>query len=195
MTQGVVQRRGVPQAEAVADRFGQEALGSPTELPAVIHSMAKVARVDLPAMGGTTVAALAANRSMIQLLNPAGSNTDLLIKRIWLSTNAAAVLGIRTHDAALTGLLTSLASLVRQEGTSQVAPIGQLRSQQGTSVGSSFAFVTVPANVTLPMEFLVGDGEHFDGAVLQPGRGILVAPNNDNFQITATFKWLERQTA
>lgn len=189
-----VQRRGVPQTEAVASRFGRDQLGAPVEILNVIIPVAKVTRVDQPAMGGTTVAALAANRSMIQLLNPAGSNTDLLVKRIWLSSNAAIVVGLRTHDAPLSGLLTSLGSMIRKEG-SQVSPIAQLRSEQGTSVGSNLAFFTLDTNTNLTLDLTVGDGEEFDGLVIQPGRGILLAPNNDNTQITGSFQWLERQTA
>lgn len=194
MAEGLVQRRGVPQAEALADRFGQQSLGAPTELPPLILPIAKVARVDLPCMGEGLMVALAANRSMVQLLNPAGSNTDLLVKRIWASAPANANIQVKTHDTALATLLTSLAALVRQEGTSQVAPIGQVRRTQGAAVGTTFALITVVSGVTESLNFDVGDGEEFDGIVLQPGRGILCDPGSDNVQMIATFHWLERQT-
>lgn len=193
MPEGVVQRRGVPQAEAVADRFGQQSLGAQTELLSGIVPVAKVARVDLPMIGGIGIGALAANRSMIQIFNPAGSNTDLLIKRIWVSSGTTGTLLLRTHDTALTNLATGTGSMVRQEGSSQVAPIGQIRSVQGAAVGTSIGVVKVIEDATLPLEFFLGDGEHFDGFVIQPGRGILISPDTDNRSLAATFEWLERQ--
>lgn len=194
MAEGTVQRRGVPQAEAVAERFGQEALGAPTELASGILPIAKVARVDRPSMGATNVSALAANRSMIQLLNPAGTNTDLLLKRIWASSSATGIMQLSTHDAALASLVTTVASMVRQEG-SQFAPVGQVRFAQGAVVGSQIGSLALTADTLEKFEFMTGDGDHFDGFVLQPGRGILVAPASDNVGMTATFEWLERQTA
>lgn len=194
MTQGIVQRRGVPQAEAVAERFGQGSLGAPTELLAGILPVAKVTRVDQPAMGGVEVGALAANRSMIQLFNPAGSNTDLLLKRLWISSGATGTVNLRTHDTALTNVSAFTASMIRLEGSNQIAPIGQIRSVQATAVGATMAFYRVITDVVLEINFILGDGEEFDGFVIQPGRGLLVAPGSDEQVMRATWEWLERQT-
>jgi len=195
MPEGVVQRRGVPQAEAVADRFGQQSLGAPTELFRGILPVAKVARVDLPSIGGIGVGGLAANRTMVQLFNPSGSNTDLMLKRIWVSSNTTGTLLLRTHDTALTTNQASKASMLRQEGTNQVQPIGQIRSVQGSAVGTSISFYKVIADTTFALEFRVGDGEHFDGFVIQPGRGILMLPDADDRSLTIVYQWLERQVA
>jgi len=178
-----------------ADRFGQESLGSPVILPDFILPTAKVPRVDLPAMGGLTLAALAANRSMIQLFNPGGSNTDLLLKRIWGFTGAANALVLFTHDTALASLSTKSGALVRSEGTNQIAPVGQIRNAQASAVGTDIGSWTTLANTLVKLEFMTGDGDHFDGIVIQPGRGILIAPTDDNIEVRATFQWLERQTA
>lgn len=189
-----VQRRGVPQAEAIAARFGQETLGSPTELASGILPSAKVTRVDWPMLGGVEVAALAANRSMIQLLNPAKSNTDVFLKRIWFSRSSAGAINIRTRNATLLTLATSSASLFRQEGTSQIAPIAQIRTAQSAAVGGNIATYELEADIMELITFEVGDGQEFDGFLLQPGRGFLVAPDADNIAIRATFHWLERPT-
>jgi len=190
---GEVQRRGVPQAEAVAERFGQATLGTPTELADGILPIAKVTRVDLPAMGAATLTALSANRSMIQLRCPAGSNTDLQVKRIWVSSPTAVTINLRTHDNPLTNLISNTAVLVRQEGTNQVGAIGQVRTLKGSAVGGTIGIFEVLADELHLIDFQVGDGEHFDGLILQPGRGILVSPVLDNIEIQATFHWLERQ--
>jgi len=190
---GEVQRRGVPQAEAVAERFGQERLGTPTELADGILPIAKVARIDLPAMGAVTLAALAANRSMIQLRCPAGSNTDLQVKRIYVSSPTAVTINLRTHDNALPTLVSSSGVLVRQEGSNQVGVVGQVRTLRGSAVGGTIGIFEVLADDVQLIDFQVGDGEHFDGLILQPGRGILVSPAIDNIEIQATFHWLERQ--
>ena len=195
MPQGVVQRRGVPQADAVAERFGQDQLGGPVALPDFILPVAKVPRVDLPSIGGAVVAALAANRSIVQLFNPAGSNTHLLLKRIWASATSATTMRIKTHDTALADSHTTIAAMIRQEGTSQVAPLAQIRSVQGADVGSIVAFLNLEINVTEEFNFIVSDGEHFDGFVIEPGRGILVVPSGDNVGMKATWHWLERQVA
>lgn len=193
MAGGVVQRRGVPQAEAVAERFGQEDLGHPTELHEGIFPIAKVSRVDLPAMGGVAVAALAANRSMVQLFNPARSNTDLLIKRIWMSSLTDQTINLRTHDNALPNLAPFIGVMVRQEGTNQKGAVGQVRSLQGAAVGTTIGIWQVLANVLELVDFMVGDGEHFDGLILQPGRGVLLSPSVDDAVMRATFQWLERE--
>ena len=194
MSEGVVQRRGVPQAEAVADRFGQGRLGAPTELPATIFPVAKVARVDIPMMGTATVVAVAANRSMVQLFNPVGSNTDLLVKRIWAACASVNTLGLFTHDTALLTLSPLSGSMVRQEGSNQVAPIGQVRSVAAAAVGSQIGAFTLIADTPDTFEFYTGDGDQFDGFVIQPGRGILMAPSGDNITLRTTYEWLERQT-
>lgn len=195
MAHGNVQRRGVPQAQVVAERFGQESLGAPVELPSRILPIAKVPRVDLPAMGTATVGPLAANRSMVQLMNPTGSNTDLILKRTWVSANAAASIQLSTHDTPLTDLETDTASLYRQEGSSQLQPVGQIRSVLGASVGDRFGSFRVPQDELELFEFDQGDGEHFDGIVISPGRGILMDPGADNVTIRVVLNWLERQTA
>lgn len=193
MTLGVVQRRGVPQVNVLAERFGQETLGAPVELPPFILPVAKVPRTDPPAMGGTAVGALAANRSMIQLLNPASSNTELLVKRIWASAGADATVNISTHDAPLATLATTRASMIRREGSNQTVPIGQIRHTKGAAVGSVTGFFFHEGQTGFTLDFSTGDGDHFDGFVLQPGRGILLDPGADNITMRATFEWLERQ--
>ena len=191
----VVQRRGVPQAEAVAERFGNESLGAPVEVLPGIIPVAKVTRVDIPMMGTTTVAALAANRSQIQLFNPAGSNTWLILKRMWVGTGGGTTLNLKTHDTALTTLASTIASMLRQEGSSQVAPVGQVRQVQGAAVGSQIGLAAIQANITEFFDFFTDDGEEFNGLVIQPGRGILVSPNADNVEMKAMFQWSERQVA
>lgn len=192
MPHDLVQRRGVPQAQALAERFGQESLGASVDLPPSIFPAAKVTRVDYPAMAGVDVAGLAANRSNIQLLNPVGSGTDLIIKRVWASVNPTESITFRTHDTPLTTLISTVTSMVRQEGTSQVFPVGQLRTAQSAAVGSTVSFVQGLANDTLFFNFEFDDGEEFNGFVLQPGRGLLIAPNADNIRMRATWMWLER---
>lgn len=194
MAHEVVQRRGVPQAEQVAIRFGQESLGAPTFLPSFIQPIAKVAWVDRPAMGGLEVAALAANRSMIQLINPPGSGIDIYVKRLFVNLSAQGGFTLRTHNFNLTTLATTIAMMVRQRGATQFAPIGQIRSVQGAAVGGAFGSFGVLDDDPLELDFQIGDGQHFDGLVLQESRGILVAPDGDNLAIRATYHWVERQT-
>ena len=188
----MVQRRGVPQAEAVAARFGQETLGPPAEISSLIQPSAKVTWVDQPAMGGLNVGALAANRSMIQLINPSGTNTDLYIKRVWVSLAASGGFTVRIHNTALTTLSTSVNSMIRQEGSSQVFPVGQIRSVQGAVVGTAFGSWGDVAGSREPLALSGDDSQHFDGLILQPGRGILFAPDGDNLSIRVTYHWFER---
>lgn len=195
MPEGVVQRRGVPQSAVVAERFGQQSLGAPVLLFDGILPTAKTPRVDLPAMGALNVAAEAAKRSMIQLFNPAGSNTSLLLKRLWVSSGADSAIELKIHDAALASVATTTGSMVRQEGTSQDSPIARIRHDKAASVGSAIGSFEALTDVLLLLNFQTGDGDHFDGFVIEPGRGILVAPNADNISIRTTWQWLERQTA
>lgn len=194
MAEGQVQRRGVPQAQAIAERFGQEALGGSTELPPWIIPMAKTTRLDLPCMGHGLMAALAANRSMVQLFNPGDTNTDIYLQRLWCSSTADGNIQLKIHDTALTTNLSTNVALWRREGTSQPRPVAQVRKVQGASVGTVFGLVEVLDNVSQLVDFRLGDGQQHDGLVLQPGRGILLNPGGDNLQINVMFHWLERPT-
>jgi len=137
--------------------------------------------VSQTAAGGGSLAALAANRSKIQLLNPVGNGYDLWIRYVGCETDGTVLLTLNHHDTALGTLVTTAEMLHMKTGQRDVS--AQVRTNQGTPDGNTIMHFIIRSLVG---EFFFDRGVF----VLEPGQGILTQPQ-DNFANRTTYIWEE----
>ena len=175
--------RGAPRWRRFLKNIGES---TPRGAPLIADFILPVDQVPIvseSAIGGGSVAALAANRSLIQLLNPAANNYDLWVRYIGVQITAAALILLRHFDTALGTPITATRQMLNMWGGERDTS-ATMHSDQGTAVGTTLAF--------MPVRDLFSE-LHFDrGAfIMQPGQGILTAPNADNIGIHTTYIWEE----
>jgi len=186
-----IQKRGGPQVEALATRFGirRDAI---TGLEEVVFPVAVVGRKDVLCAAGATVAAVAAVRSMVMLLNPAGSGILTIIHDIYLNRTDAGTISISISNTALeTANTTNIVTLERVVGN-QPAPITQLFVGDQASQGTVIMNIRTDGTGQMPHVDFRRQGSEFDGIMLSPGRGILTNPSADNIGNTTSFLFSER---
>jgi len=186
-----IQKRGGPQVEALATRFGVER-NSITGLEEVAFPVVQVDRVDVLCCAGATVAAVSAVRSMVGLFNPAGSGIWTIIHEIWLERTTAGTISLAVTSALLeTTNSTNIVVLERTTGN-QPAPVTILTTGDQASVGTVVMNLRSGGDATMPHINFRRSGAQFDGIVLKPGRGIITNPSADNVGNTTSFLFSER---
>lgn len=138
---------------------------------------------DLAYMDGTVVAALAANYSMCQLWNPAGSGVNVAIDRIWYAANVNLGLNFRTTTTAL----STLVNQVKNKRINGPAGLTQIRTEQAAAfVGSQWGghFYSPNANATTFWDFNYP-------LIIEPGNGLIAAPAAVNTSLQVMFEFLE----
>ena len=135
------------------------------------------------AIGGDSVAALAANFSHVQLFNPASSSVNLVIEKISVTAGAAnALVDLRSLTSALTTLSNNISNKLFKAST----PVGEIRTQQNAS---ALGILITPLGATQE-----GLTEVFAGTlpfILPPSNGVLIVPQTANQAITVKFEWVE----
>lgn len=138
-------------------------------------------RAGRAAIGGAYQAAVAAQLSHIQLLNPVGSGKQILMRYLIVSALNAQALNIRRYDTALTTDSGSQANLL----LGGAVPLGQVRTQtNAAALGTSLGSFYLPASTPVP---LAPDWI----AELSPGQGILFAGTVVNLDLAVTYFWRE----
>lgn len=140
------------------------------------------------ASGSISVPADAGNVSNVQLLNPAGSNTLVVVERCVISAGAASVVVVGFRASALTTLTGNTSHRdtrnrsnpgnnlgLRAQVRTQLAPATLVTTFWLTARLSANQFVDVPMDV-----------------VLAAGDGMVVSPSAVNLEARCTFFWRER---
>jgi len=150
-----------------------------------------LATVPLPniwplATGKVGATGVAAQRTAVQLLNPAGSNVDLVLVggtcRGDLLINSR--LQLFQDPQALTTQVTNVA-WIDSKGRGG-APVGQLHSdvdftEGGLSISEIMTIDAIDVDITV----------YIAGTVLAPGEGIVLVPRLDDHDVGASFQWME----
>jgi len=131
--------------------------------------------------GSATLAALAANFSHIQLLNPAGSVITIVTRLLTLDLVVVGSAGVGTHNTALTTLAGAGANLL----SGGAASVGEIRSQ--TDVAQLGTYLST-------YDLLASSPIHFGGEwilELGAGEGIITSPGAVNVANRTSFLWIE----
>jgi len=137
-------------------------------------------------MGGTTLAAVAAQIGKIQLFNPVGSGLLTTCTTIVSGTDGSG--DITEYFLTATPLLTNVGNTPQRDTRDGVAvsTVTQVRSDTAAGgIPAHFNFVSVgntPTTIQDPNGVVV----------LSPGTGITVAANTANRVLTVGFLWRER---
>lgn len=190
-----IQRRGGAQFQRLLKRFGVSRTIVGAQVAEDVVVTASVPRLDLQCAGNASLAALAANRSMIQIFNPVGSGITVILHRLWTSLGAAGIVRLLTHNTALADAVTSLAVMERALGN-QAEPAAQLRSARAAAVGTVVqAWELDTASRSYEWDLSRFGGVYdFEGPSLAEGRGLLLSPSIDNLAMIIGFLWSERIT-
>jgi hypothetical protein len=132
-------------------------------------------------MGGVQ-AAVAAQQSHVQLLNPAGSARTLIVRGIVASSGGADVLRIARHDAALATLLGAGVNLLRG-GT---AGLGEVRTAANAGLLGTTEF---RVNILAGTPFIPVPEWYCE---LDPGEGMLVGLETVAIALFTNYLWNER---
>lgn len=191
----LIQRRGGPQVQTLLERFGLRMAAQDVEIPEIVLPVASVPRLDNLCMGVAQVNPSVAERSLVQLFNPATSRVTVIIHRIWVALGAADEVSFRTNAIALADAETTLAVVNRKIGN-QPEPVALIRSLQGSASGSTvgiWRLDTAARSVEFNLN-RIADNQEFSGVSLARGRGFMIVPQADNIGNTVTFLWSERIT-
>jgi len=135
-------------------------------------------------MGGTYVAAVAAQTQAVQLYNPVDSGVLVVIDSLQAHRGSSGNIIVKIGSAALAS--SSAGRGVRDTRAYGQAPTAQVRYQSavatptGTSVGYVYDYSSSP---TARIEA---------GIVLSPGYGVSLYPDAQNVSMLAEFFWRER---
>jgi len=187
----IIQRRGGPQFEALLRRFGIKSTPD-AEIADDITSVASVPRLDYPCMGRKLVTGTSADRSQVQVLNPANSGIISHVHRVWVASEAADTIELTMRDVAL---VTNDFGIVvwRPDGT-QPNPATQFRSASATEVGTIFmtqACDIAARTYVVELDSAFGDYEH-PGVALDEGSGMVVQSGTDDLNLDVSIFWSER---
>ena len=190
-----IQRRGGQQFQRLLRRFGVTRTIQGSQITDDVQAVAAVPRTDVQCSGNATLAALAANRSQIQLFNPAGSGVTVIVHRIWTSMATAGLVRLGNHDTALADTDSATAVMERTRGN-QPEPAAQLRTHRAAAVGSVVqVFELDIADRTYQWELSRFGGVYdFEGPSLAEGRGFILSPSVDNLAFISGWLWTERIT-
>jgi len=131
-----------------------------------------------------SVAAVAGQYSMVQLLNPAASGKNLVVTsgRFIGATTELNGMMLRSHATALSTSFTPINKFI-----GGAAPVGQVWYQQAAAhVGTGVCAFYCTANV----EIKFSDALDFP-LVIQPGAGLVVAHNVPNSGMGLAVSWFE----
>jgi len=187
-----IQKLAAPRWQKLLDRLGVSVGGSePVELLNGVIATTPLPNTDLLCSGFGQLGATAAERSMIQLFNPASSPIDIIpvLAHVYNGTTATNKnCSLCSHDAALTTLSATVGPLTRPKGNLQGIN-GEVRTLSGVSAGTTIGGMLASADdVDLVFEFP-------EGSILEPGRGLLWRPNANQVAMAATWVWYERVRA
>ena len=193
MARSDVQRRGGPQVLSLLRRFGITKVPPGMSIEQAVSPVANVPRIDNMAGGNALIASDVGNRSLIEIFNPVGSGVEVILHKIWVSLSAAGRVSLRTHNVALADPVTSLSVLSRRPGN-QPEPSAQMRSLQGSAVGSSIlAWALDIADRSYEFDLQrIDDAQEFYGPSLAEGFGFIVTPSSDNVANSTALVWSER---
>ena len=188
-----IQRRGGVQLEALLKRFGIPVVLPGAELIDAVLPIASVPRLDNLCCGLGSVAALASNRSVNQILNPAKSNVRVTLIGFWCSTTAPGGIDLRMHNPEL-GTPIGATQVLRRVRGNQPEPSCQLFSTQGAGVGNTamrWAQDIADRSYWYSLARF-GDNQDASGLTLDETRGVVVYPDADNVGSIVTWLWSER---
>ena len=137
--------------------------------------------VGIHCFGFESSAAVVAEFSHVQLLNPPDSGVILHVDRVLLSTATLHFARVRRFDTALTNLAPAIAfEDFRERGNPAAAVREQANAAQlGTALGE----VVLDANLQVVLDF--------SSLVLSEGQGVLISPNIVNTQLAGWWFWRE----
>lgn len=132
-----------------------------------------------PAIGTEQETATGGNFAHIQILNPAGSQVNILVEAFYFTIDLPGLIQLRTHNAAFTTLSAEKAF---RDASLSGAPVGEVRSRNGSSQGSSvgrFAASTIDDHL-VPIDW-----------TLVPGTGLVVLAAELLSTLDVTWFWTE----
>jgi len=179
----VVQRAA--NAEAVRELLGildeTEFRLSPFVVPIVEFIRAKPTRIDRDAIGFAIVTSAAAESSLIQLWNAAGSGIAIKPQFAIISTAIESLVSLRIFDTVLTDTVN--AGIFRDRRNESV-PVGQVTEQSNAALlGTRVGQVETVAVRTLKVDL--------GGFVLRPSQGIHLAMQTQQQRMFVTYYWSE----
>lgn len=133
-----------------------------------------------PGYGSGTQAAIAANNSHVQLLNPVDSGVELHVDRVLLWTGASSEVRLREHDTGLSAIAVPRWRDRRRGGR----PVGDVRF--GTNVGELGTLIgtlaSADTNILRDLEI---------DAVLGEGQGLVIVATTVNVRLVGFWYWRE----
>jgi len=188
-----IQRRGGPQLESLLRRFGITVGAAGQQVTEGVVAVAPVPRLDVLCGGSKRLAALASNRSMVQLFNPVGSGVIATLHRIYVSVTTPAAVFLRKHNAALADAVTFI-DVLNRELVIEPEPSCLMKSLRGTAVGATtleFDLDTADRMEEIDLTRL-GETQKYAGASLAEGLGFVIVTTTDNVGLLVNYIWSER---
>ena len=137
------------------------------------------------AMGGSELAATAAEVSKIQLFNPVGSGQLVVIERINAGPATTVDIRMAFTNTALVDESANDRFRDTRLGTATIPTASTRTDSSATGVAGQFIQRTL-GNTTIVVESTKGV------AVLAPGSGLTIGPDSTNIALVASFLWRER---